>query len=76
MTNLDENDIPPMSTPGRMELDEVYEKYRGHLDPDMPEEQARATIEALWTVMSSFVDMAWGQDPVSLAMRERDKDKA
>lgn len=76
MENLDEKDIPPMRTPGKQELDEIYEKYRDHLDPNMPEDEARATIEAMWTVMSSFVDLAWEQDSVSQVLREREKDKA
>ena len=58
----------------KFDHEERYQKYRSYLNPDMPEAQAREFIETLWGVMNSFVDMAWSQDPVSLAKSAHEKE--
>lgn len=54
---------------GMLALD--VEKYRAMLGEEIPEEDARAFIEAMWDIMRTFVDLGWGLDPVQniLALR-------
>lgn len=52
--------------PGALHLD--HSRYAEHLaDMDISEEDARAFIETLWSVMVAFVDIGWGVDAVQQA---------
>ena len=51
------------------------EKYRPYLDGhDMTDEQKDECIRAVWKIMESFADQAWGLHPVQLATAARDSD--
>jgi len=45
-----------------------YEAY-AHLldDPDLSEDQKRELLQALWNIITSFVDLGFGVHPVQLA---------
>jgi hypothetical protein len=44
------------------------ERYRAHLDAlDLSETQAAELLETLWSILSAFVDQAFGVDSVLLA---------
>lgn len=50
------------------------EKYRRHVAHlDMPEERKTELLRAVWHIMQSFVDRAFGDDPVQQALRAGDK---
>lgn len=51
-----------------------YAEYRAMLPPDMPEEQARQTLEATWEIMWNFAALGWGQHPVQQAMAAQGRD--
>lgn len=54
------------SFPGAPLLD--LERYRNHLDGlDLSEAQAAELLETLWSILSAFVDQAFGVDSVLLA---------
>ncbi|MGC1951653.1 MAG: hypothetical protein WA970_03540 [Gammaproteobacteria bacterium] len=54
------------SIPGAPPLD--IEQYRKHLDGlDLSEAQATELLETLWSILSAFVDQAFGVDSVLLA---------
>lgn len=45
------------------------EKYRRHVAHlDMPEERKTELLRAVWHIMQSFVDRAFGRDPVQQAL--------
>lgn len=47
--------------------DDPFEKYRRHLDRfDMSEDSKTDLLQAIWTIMGSFVDRAFGEDSVQL----------
>ncbi|WP_428408453.1 hypothetical protein [Hyphococcus sp.] len=72
--SLEIDDLPPLRQPTKSQSDEIYEKYRHMLPPEMPEKAGRDHIEALWMIMQSFVDLAFGQDAVSMALAERKRE--
>lgn len=48
-------------------------KYEALLaNADISDNDKRELIEALWSIVSSFVKLGFGVHPVQLAMRERD----
>ncbi|MEM9377248.1 MAG: hypothetical protein AAGA72_13590 [Pseudomonadota bacterium] len=48
-----------------------YERYAAYLDgEDISEDQKRAFIEALWSVMVGFVDLGFGVDSLSYVFPE------
>jgi len=48
-----------------------YEKYAPLLDdPDLSEGQKREFLQALWNIITNFVDLGFGVHPVQLACRE------
>lgn len=48
-------------------------KYEALLaNADISDDDKRELIEALWSIVSSFVKLGFGVHPVQLAMRERD----
>jgi len=48
-----------------------YKKYAPLLDdPDLSEDQKREFLQALWNIITSFVDMGFGVHPVQLACGE------
>ena len=50
------------------------DRYRHHLAHiDMPEEQKDETILAVWRIMRSFVDRAFGDDAAQLARKGGDE---
>jgi|GEM_PF-2739078 len=52
--------------PGALHLD--HARYAKQVaDLDISDEDARAFIEALWSVMVAFVDIGWGVDAVQQA---------
>ncbi|MEX0957589.1 MAG: hypothetical protein WDZ83_20535 [Rhizobiaceae bacterium] len=45
------------------------DKYRHHVDRfDLPEEQKKELLKAVWRIMQNFVDRAFGDDPVQHCM--------
>ena len=48
-----------------------YEKY-AHLldDPDLSEDQKREFLQAVWNIITNFVDLGFGVHPVQLACGE------
>jgi hypothetical protein len=52
-----------------------WREYR-HLVPELPDEVAQPHLEAVWTIVTAFVDLAWGTDSVTLAMEARRRDEA
>ncbi|WP_375568017.1 hypothetical protein ABWH92_10215 [Ahrensia marina] len=49
------------------------DEYREHLaEFDMTKEQEDEFLESLWCITQSFVDLAFGMDPVQLVSREID----
>ncbi|MFN3169156.1 MAG: hypothetical protein ACE37E_00510 [Hyphomicrobiales bacterium] len=54
--------------------EEDYEKYSAQLnDYDMTDEQKREMIDQLCLVVTSFVDLAFDQSPVQLAVNEKNR---
>lgn len=52
---------------GRLRLD--VERYRHHLDGlNLSEAQATEMLNALWSLLSAFVDLGFGVDSVHLAL--------
>lgn len=50
------------------------EKYRKHVAHfDLPEEKKTELLRIVWKIMQSFVDRAFGDDPVQLARGRGDK---
>jgi len=48
-----------------------YEKYAPLLDdPDLSEDQKREFLQALWNIITNFVDLGFGVHPVQLACGE------
>ena len=46
------------------------EKYRHHLDEfDLTEEQKQELLITLWQIMTQFVDLGFGQDATTLALK-------
>jgi len=72
--SLEIDDLPPLRQPTKSQSDEIYEKYRDMLPPDMPEKAGSDHIEALWMIMQGFIDLAFGQDTVSMALAERERE--
>ena len=65
---------PPVST---VASDVVFdaEKYRHHVAHfDMPDDRKAELLFAVWQIMQSFVDRAFGDDPVQLALAARHVD--
>lgn len=61
----------PMDTAGPIQFQSggrtpaLLEPYRRHLDHlDIPDEAKSALLAAVWQIMGSFVDRAFGDDPV------------
>lgn len=51
-----------------------YEEYGALLaDHDMTDQQKRDLIDQLWLIMTSFVDLAFDQSPVQLAVDEKNR---
>jgi hypothetical protein len=52
--------------------DTDLDKYRRHIDHfDMPTEHKTELLRALWRIMQSFVDRAFGDDPAQHVLEER-----
>lgn len=48
------------------------ERYRRHIDHlDMPDDSKADLLRAVWQIMQSFVDRAFGDDPAQLAIKAR-----
>ena len=47
----------------------LYEEYL--VDADIPDDQKKALIEALWSIMVSFVDLGFGLAPEQQALADR-----
>jgi len=46
------------------------EKYRHHLDElDLTEEQKQELLITLWQIMTQFVDLGFGRDATTLALK-------
>ena len=45
-------------------------------DEDIPEEQKRALIETLWSIMVAFVDLGFGIHPLNAACGKSDEELA
>lgn len=57
---------PPPMTPD-------LEKYRRHVAHfDLPEEEKTELLRTIWQIMQSFVDRAFGEDSVQLAVEKSD----
>jgi hypothetical protein len=66
LENRGHGDTPPLD----------IERYRRYLDGmNLSETQEREMLQALWSVLSAFVDLAFGVDSVHLA-RPQVKDEA
>ena len=67
MTRMKDHKTPP-DIGNRTELPTLtidWERYGRYLeDSDLSEEDKRAFIEALWSIIVSFVDMGFGINPV------------
>ncbi len=49
------------------------EKYRRHVAHfDLPEEEKTELLRTIWNIMQSFVDRAFGEDAVQLAVEKSD----
>jgi hypothetical protein len=54
---------------GRAAGDIDLEKYRRHVAHlDMPQERKTELLHSVWNIMQSFVDRAFGHDPVQQAL--------
>ncbi len=52
------------ATAKKLEIDHaMYDEYLA--DADLSEEERRAVLEALWSIIVSFVDLGWEVHPVS-----------
>lgn len=54
------------------------EKYRAMLGDEIPDEESRRFLEALWEIMTAFVHLGWGVDSVQriLAVRMQNSSDA
>lgn len=69
MTNLES-----ASTGSRAVLSDDLSRYRRHVDHlDLPEERKAELLRAVWHIMGSFVDRAFGDDPAQLALKGGDE---
>ncbi|SMC78003.1 hypothetical protein SAMN05880593_106246 [Rhizobium sp. RU36D] len=65
--------VRPLAVPLSVDL----EKYRRHVDHlDMPEDRKTELLLSLYTIMRSFVDRAFGDDPVQQARSHVDETRA
>lgn len=56
--------------------DEELEEYIKDLDNlDITCEQKEEIVRTVYVMMEQFVDLAFGTDPVSLVLQERERDK-
>lgn len=63
---------PSAPTPFALECD--VEKYCAELNiPELTEQQQRELILALWSIMRSFVDRAFGDDAAQLCLKGGDE---
>jgi hypothetical protein len=69
-------ELPPLTPPEKETSEKIYQKYKHMLPPDYPEKHGRDYLVSVYTIMSSFADIAWGQDSVSMALKAQDKAKA
>ncbi len=46
------------------------DEYRHYLDDTLSEEQQNELLQALWHIMSIFVDIGWGVDTVQMFLPE------
>lgn len=67
------SDIPsPGETPPALTFDpDAYAAYVA--DFDLSEVQKRELLEAVWQIMRSFVDRAFGDDAAQLALKDGDE---
>ncbi len=51
--------------------EQVVDRYRSHVDHfDLSEKAKAELLMALWHIMGSFVDRAFGDDPVQLSQKD------
>jgi len=68
---MDQRDTGNHSAPPTLGID--WEAYLPFFeDADIPDDQKRALIEALWGIMTAFVDLGFGLHPVQLACGKPD----
>ncbi len=69
----DAANVRPVAVPLSVDLD----KYRRHVDHlDMTEERKTELLLSLYTIMRSFVDRAFGDDPVQQCRKHVDETQA
>ena len=62
---------PPVAPDAVFDAD----KYRHHVEHlDMPDDRKAELLFSVWQIMQSFVDRAFGDDPVQLALAARHVD--
>lgn len=67
----DEADTP--RPPLLLEVD--YERYMSYLDgDDLSDDEKRAFIDALWSILLTFVDLGFGVHPVQLAKGDLERE--
>lgn len=53
--------------------EQIVDRYRSHVDHfDLSEKAKAELLLAVWHIMSSFVDRAFGSDPVQLSQKDGD----
>ncbi|MCK0069953.1 hypothetical protein [Kordiimonas laminariae] len=63
------NEHAPIPDPLPADSPEL-EKYRHHLDEfDLTEEQKQELLVTLWQIMTQFVDLGFGRDATTLALK-------
>lgn len=69
MTTTSQNQFSETLAPRALTLD--LEKYQPYLDdPDLSDDQKRAFLEALWSIITAFVDLGYGIHPVQITLKE------